>query len=461
MKKFNFFFLLVILFQISGYSQSLSDYLILPGDKKTLLPEGKLSLHVVYVDSSHTIRDAVPSVANLIWMVNGHPLNALVPTDGDLNLKLGHENEATYTAPEVPDKNPIAITVSITDPDEKGKVILYCNVTVLRASYKITMDAEQTISDAGQDIKLHGKCYANLKTLPNGTYFLEPLDKTRNMKVTVEKAIYVSGDGGSGKLITPYSYTFPFLISIGKMDKTHSSGPCTVYLNYTSPQEGKVVWQMKNLTETVDIDSGKITYKPGRTIQFGKPGNPAENAIALSAATNLNLLNYLIGTNPENAIQNAHQNLSDAQSQLDFAKRMEAHENDPNYFKTAQGKADLQKAMAFQKQIGGNIANISNQTKQLDAEMDSKTTNNPDYAGSKKFQQDIGKEGILRLGDEDVTGNEAMAKVTPGIGSVRIKGSFNAKSALSFSGEENGDIKGVNVSIKIKVEKLGLTKKYF
>jgi len=346
---------------------------------------------------------------------------------------------------------------------KSGYHVLKCgdqpNIVVAEDEYKIKMDAEQTIPEAGQDIKLHGECTAILKGLPDRTYMLEPLDKTRNMQVTVEKGIYANKDGRSGKLIEPYSYTFPFLFSIGKMDKSNSSGNGTVYLNYTSPQKGKVVWRIvsgdKTVIETVDIDQGAVTYSPGTTTRIGSPGNDAKNAIAISAVTNLNVLNYFMAKdNGQVAMQNAQKNISNAKNQMAFAKQSEAHMHDPNYFKTKQGQADLQKAMSLQQQIGGNIANISNQTKQMSADISNKVMNDSGYAGSKQFNQDLGKEQMSELGDEEATGNAAMAQVVPGAAIIRNEGNFFLDSVQSFNESKEASIGGVQTSIKIKVEKI-------
>lgn len=445
------------------YGQTTNDYSLSTGDSISL-PEGSSQqLFIWWFDNDGTPHMGVRNFAksNADWKLNGKR-NAN-PDEGILTVALGFDH-ATYTAPRsMPPQNPAVISVRFQPNDTtKEMATLLCRVYVVKASYKITMEAEQTISELGQDIKLYGECYANLKALPDGTYFLEPVDKTRNMHVTVEKAIRMNKNGVLGKLVAPYSYTFPFLFSIDKMTKDHSSGQGTVYLHYTSPQNGQVVWQTKNETETVDIDKGTLTYNPGGTTQIGKPGDPAignpsdqaGNAIVLSGMTNLNILNELMATNREVITQNFHQNISNELSQEVFVKRLQAHMRDPNYFKTPQGKADLQKEMAFQKQLGGNIANISDRTKQMNAQTDSKITNNPNYAGSKQFNQDLGKERMSVASDQFATLNPAIAKITPGYGTVRIKGNFNPKSTQSFTGEEKGAVGGVNVSLSIKVEKL-------
>lgn len=437
-------------------AQGNDGYTLLPGSAKTLPPGGQMTLYVKYITADGTPTDPIANDV-VSWNVNGHAVNALAPTDGDLSTDLTL-TKATYTAPAAaPEKNPIAISVTLKSRTGKGQIILVCNVTVLKAQYKISMDAENTISSAGKDIKLHGECYANLKALPDGTFMLEPVDKTRNMNVTVEKGEMVNADGASGRLITPLQYTFPFLFSIGKMAKGASTAPATVYLNTTSPQKGIVNWLYTTpkgtVNITVDIDKGTMTTSPpGQTVQLIPEGT--NNMYALDGVTNLNLLFDLMGGNPNLAIQNANQNIANSQDQMAFAKRMQAHMNDPNYFKTAQGKADLQRMQSMNQQIGGNIVNSSSTTKNIDADIAQKAKNDPNYVGSAQFQSDIGKSKLSSIADKGIYQKDAMAQVAPGTATTRIEGSFNAKSGTAFTGNLESSVGPMNTSIKITVEKI-------
>ena len=174
--------------------------------------------------------------------------------------------------------------------------------------YKITMDAEQTVPDAGQDIKLHGECTAMLKTLDDGTFMLEPIDKTRNMNVTIEQNKIVNADGVVGQIVTPQQYVFPFLFSIGKMDKNSGSGKATVYLNTTAPQTGTVKSEIasdgKTVTTIVDIDKGSVTtIATGHTSTYQLP--TGGSMYAMDAITHLNLLSGL-ATNVNTITQNVN-----------------------------------------------------------------------------------------------------------------------------------------------------------
>jgi|GEM_PF-2509152 len=320
--------------------------------------------------------------------------------------------------------------------------------------YKITMDAEYTVNEAGRDIKLHGESITSLKPLADGTYMLEPIDKSRNMNITVEKGESVNADGATGELTTPLQYTIPFLFILGKIDKSLSSAHAIAYLNTTSPQKGKVTWVYaangKTVTNIIDIDKGTITYIPGSTIQV--PGNGG-NLYALDNVTNLNLLTNLM-FDKDLATKNINQNISNAQDQIAFAKRMQAHMNDSNYFKTAQGKKDMQQMQLLQQQVGGNVVNKSSTTKNINAEIAQKIKDDPNYAGSDQFHQDMGKLQLSSIADKDLYQKSAMAEVSPGTAMVRIEGDFDTNSTEAFNESLQKSIGSMTTSVKITVEKI-------
>jgi hypothetical protein len=322
--------------------------------------------------------------------------------------------------------------------------------------YKIMMDAEYTVDGTGRDIKLHGECISSLKQLGDGTYILEPTDKTRNMNITVQKADAVNSDGANGKLITPLQYTIPYLFTVGKMDKQLSEGHAIVYLNTTSPESGQVQWLYTtpggSLTTTYDIDNGTIiNTPPGQTIQVVPKGS--NTMFAMDALTGLDILSNLMA-DQNIATQNSNQNIANSQDQMDFAKRLQAHMNDPAYFKTAQGKADLQRMQSFNQQVGGNMVNSSSTTKNIGADIAKKIKDNPGYAGSAQFQKDIGKSEMSRVADKSIYQKDAMAQVTPGTAKVRIEGNFEPNSMDAFTGNLESSIGPMKIIVKITVEKV-------
>lgn len=322
--------------------------------------------------------------------------------------------------------------------------------------YKITMDAEQIVPDAGQDIKLHGECTASLKSLDDGTFMLEPVDKTRNMQVTVEQNKIVNANGAVGQIVTPQQYVFPFLFSIGKMDKDLGSGEATVYLNTTSPQTGTVKSEItaegKTVTTIADIDKGSVTtIAAGHTSSYQLP--TGGNLYAMDAVTHLNLLSGF-ASDINTTMQNMNQNTASAQQQMEWAKRMQVHEHDPNYYKTAQGKKDMQQMLVLQQQLGGNIKNEGSNTTAIRQAMAKKMKDDPNYAGSAQFHQDLAKLQMNHDADKNFSGKPAMAEVAPGTARLRIEGTFDAKSDEAFSESKDNNTGPMNTTIKIKVEKI-------
>ena len=109
------------------------------------------------------------------------------------------------------------------------------------------------------------------------------------------------------------------------------------------------------VVQTIDIDNGTLVYTPGTSTQIGAPGNADKNAIAMSTVTQLNLIASVNRMDIGKTIDNTNRNISGSQDMMALAKRMQTHENAPDYFKTKQGKADLQKLMALRQKVGGNI----------------------------------------------------------------------------------------------------------
>lgn len=448
------FLLATVLFASALYAQDDGGFILYPGHRSTLAPGDKISLSVQYIKTDGTPVN-VSSDEIVSWNINGHALNALAPTDGDLSPDLTL-TKAVYTAPvAVPEKNPVAVSVTLTSKSGKGVMILVCNVTVLKVKYTITMDAENTLAESGEDIKLHGECTAMLKALDDGTFMLEPVDKTRNMNVTVVQNKIVNAGGATGQIVTPQQYVFPFLFSIGTMDKNSGSGKATVYLNTTAPQTGivknEITAEGKTVTTIADIDKGSVTtIAPNYTNTYRLP--TGGNLYAMDAVTHLNLLSGF-ATNMNTTIKNTNQNIAGAQQQMAWAKRLQAHQNDPAYFKTVQGKKDMQQMQTLQQQIGGNIKNEGGNTTAIRQAMAKKMKDDPQYAGSAQFHQDLGKLQMNSIADKSISGKPAMAEVSPGTARVRIAGTFDAKSDEAFSESLENATGPVHTTIKVKVEK--------
>jgi len=463
-----YFILMLLCLSISTIGQDRKGFYLFPKESESLKPEQVMTIGLRYAPISE--KDSLKAVSGIElspyvirWTVNGKNMNELSPADGSLTFVHSFDlSSMTYKAPSVaPIKNPVAIAVQVKTKDN-STMWLVRNVNIEVAQYKITLDAEQTLPLVGQDIKLHGQCYANLPAAVDGTYFLEPLDKTRNMQIKVEKAVSVEKDGASKKLMAPMTYTIPFLFTINKLDKGHSEGNATMNLYYTSPQKGQVIWKIQGeghtIIRTVDIDKGTLTYSPGNTVQLNVSGNNGQNSIAIGAATELELIAGIRRMDIAATIANANRNIAGAEDMKDMAERMQAHEKDPGYFKTKQGKADLQKLMALRQKIGGNMSNTSAQTKNINAKINSQYASNPDYINSDAFKKDR-EEAIDSRGEDAFRsqGKATIAQVTPEGALLRIEGKFNASSSQPFNQHANGASIGggeQTISFKVKVNKL-------
>ncbi len=64
-------------------------------------------------------------------------------------------------------------------------------------------------------------------------------------------------------------------------------------------------------------------------------------------------------------MQTQRSNIADAEDQKAWAERMQAHRNDPAYFKTPQGQADVKRMQKLRQELGSNIDNPDHQAEQL------------------------------------------------------------------------------------------------
>jgi hypothetical protein len=392
----------------------------LPGPSKTLAPGQSFQLSLQRVNLSGAVAGAIASDV-ISWTVNGNPISSLDPADGNLTPDLTLL-KATYTAPSVPPaRNPIAITATIkTEDNTKSVVMLICNVTILSAQYKITADFEAT-GPQGISYKFKGESYTNLQALADGTYMLEPVDKTREMDLTIEQAAMTD----HCTFIGPKSYKIPFLFTIDKMDPKHPA-PASARLALVTvcPMKGQVKWIMQGggeaVTYTCDIDKGSITYSPGATQQLPYvAGQP----FAMNGMTYLDILQYF---GPSQAQNMSSTNQANASELRQFAQRMQAHQGDSNYFKTAQGKADLQKMQALQKQLGNSMIKSS------------------------------GEGAIYKVGQSQtpLRNPQADPKMMPGMARIRVQDTFDPKSSDAFNGSVEGTVGPIQADIKVRVEKL-------
>ena len=316
--------LAILFFTVTGFplsAQTVYDYVLTPVSA-TLQPNGTLHLTIKKLDSAgdhpHLATD-VGIAETPKWTINGST-NAS-SSDGTLLPDLSFLN-ATYTAPaKAPAKNPVAIAVQFhPDPNKKQIATLICNVKIVSAKYKVVMDGEIT-GPKGIHYKLHGESYRNLESFTDGTAALVSYDGSKNMHVTVSAA----GVPGKMWLVNPLEYDIPVVFNIGNINKS-TKVPAKISIETFSPSQ-----MGRNVAEKYWTPAGIMNFPGGISHMF-------------------------TSTFYEIAASSARETGKKAKFDMDFAKRLKAHEGDASYFKTAQGKADLLQMQKFMQEHGhGNI----------------------------------------------------------------------------------------------------------
>ncbi len=421
MKKIIFWIAAAVIMCNHCTAQDNNGYFLLPGPARTLAPGQKLILNLQRVNLDGTMTGA-PGTEVLSWTINGHQADSQDPSQGDLSIDLTLAR-ATYTAPAAaPTNNPLAIAVTARAPGEaKATMTLVCNVTILPADYKVTAEFEVT-GPVGIHYKYRGECYTNLLALADGTYMLSPADHTQEMDLEIEDASMTS----HSTFIGPKAYKIPFLFTIGKMNPQQPSPTqATVSFNTICPQKGQVEWIFhgdQDVSYTVDIDRGMISYSPGTSqVIPGAAGSP----FAMSGATNLDIFQYF---GLAQVKRDVSANLTGVTDLTAFSQRMMAHQGDPSYFKTAQGKADLARMQAMQKQLA--------------------STGGP---------QNMQEASLLKAANANLPANQNAnkARIMPGLARIRVEDTFNPKSSTAFQGSTLGGVgQEIQASIKISVQKI-------
>jgi hypothetical protein len=396
---------------LAGYSQDASSYTMFPGASATVFTGGKLKLFFQYFATNGAPIKGTSDGTMANWTINGNPAAQADPAEG--TLKITDDFLAAtveYTAPDkVPPRNPVAIAVTLhPKAGSKSNVTLICNVSVV-AGYKVTAEMELTGPD-GIHIILSGESITQLKPLADGTNMLEPVDKKSDMNVTVKEFSMAKGMS----LVGPWQYKIPIFISIGKINGNGTSSAKMVIQRFGTDQ-----------TETYMAN--------GHTLQAHMIHPLFFNAFI------------------KDEIQTQQTNLTDEQDEEAWAKRMQAHQGDPAYFKTTQGKADVERMQKLQQELGGNISNQDPKSKQLAAQIAQKAQQDPNYIGSAQYQQDLGKMQMLKASNEGL-GENAPTANTPLMGVLNIDGSFNVSGNTVFEITKESTAGGaLHAQIKIKI----------
>lgn len=202
---------------------------------------------------------------------------------------------------------------------KSGYHVLRCGelvkIQVGNEKYNVTMDLDITGAD-GLHWQLRGEVLTKLISYADGTFQLKPVDNTRNMPVHV-----LSASTAHMKLVGQYDYPIPFTLNIGNIRKPGNVQAKITFDTYSPSVNGQ------NSSEPYQTPGGVHDF-PGWTSHL------VQN------------LFYDIEANVAKK--------SEAPEMIELAemKKIQAHAKDPNYWHTAQGKADLLKMQKIMEERG-------------------------------------------------------------------------------------------------------------
>lgn len=411
MRKFS---PLILLFAtcLTSHGQDASNYVMHPGASATVSTGGKLNLFFQYITTEGAVINGASDLSIANWTINGKSAGQGGDGEGTLRVTDGmNATKVEYTAPDkIPATNPVAVAVSFhPSSGSKSMVTLICNITVI-AGYKVTVDMELT-GPAGIHISLSGESKTQLKPLADGTYMLEPVDKKSDMNMTVKDFSMTQVT-----FMGPYKYTIPLFISIGKIGG-NGSAPAKLVL-----------------------------------ARFGMT-DPSESYMADGRTTQTHMIEPLFfNAFIHEFLQTDKTNIADAQDEKEWAERMQAHQGDPAYFKSAQGQADMQRLQKLQQEMGSSVNNPDVQAQQLAQQISQKAQQDPNYMGSAQYKKDIGREELLAQGNKDTGGATPSSDVRMH-GVLNIEGTFQAASSTPLEMTKQASSGGFQAEIKVKAVK--------
>jgi hypothetical protein len=299
-------------------AQSVYDYVLTP-ISATLQPGETLTLHIKKFDSTgdlpKTANDLnIGSEGTPLWNLNGSTNSS--PSNGVLRPDLTFLT-ATYTAPAAaPAKNPVAVSVQFHPPgNPKSAVTLVTNIRIVSTKYKVTLHAE-IAGPKGLHYLVDGVSYRDLHSYADGTCALVSYDGSKNMHLTVSAA----GVPGKMWLVNPLEYDIPLVINTGNISK--------------GPAAAKV--SIESLSPTHMGGYSAENYQTPAGI-MGFPGNISHNFQSVFY---------------EIAVSSAKETGSQARADLSFINRLKAHKGDASYFKTSQGRSDMQQMQKYMEAHG-------------------------------------------------------------------------------------------------------------
>ncbi len=397
----------LILIMLGAQAQSAQDYSLSAGSNLTLPIGGSATLNILKFSAAGDpapANDLGLGATNPVWMLNGQT-GGTNSGEGELHTDLTFL-KSTYTAPmQVPARNPVAVSVTFHPSDGSNSVVtLVCNITIVDAAYKVTLNGELT-GPKGLHFLLSGVSYTNLKSFADGTASLMPVDGTKNMQIKVSFA----GVPGKMVLVNPMQYDIPFVISVGNLKAT-GTAPAKISIEALSPVSGGVYQAEYYMTP------GGIKPFPGYITHI--------------------FTSYFY----KNTVSTDLDNADKASADRSFVERLKSHQNDPAYLHSAQGKADLQAMQKLMQQQGVGTMYASGGNRPANAS---------DYSAA--FVK-----GIQGTQQDPSAYATPPGMNTPSVmgGLLHFEGTFNqhSGSALSVS-EETTPAAGLKGTIKITIEK--------
>ncbi|MBS1501615.1 MAG: Ig-like domain-containing protein [Bacteroidetes bacterium] len=307
----------------------------------------------------------------------------------------------------------VYVDYTYTDIYDRSGNATKCNdqgdIDIVDDMYKVTMEAEVT-GPSGMHYKLKGEATTSLISFADSTYGLRSTDGTKNMQVNVITA----GVPGKMTLINPRKYNIPIVINVGNVGAgLKRSAKATIAIQSFSPTD--------NMSRTIE----EMYRTPASVISM--PNNI--NAVFHSAFM-------------QNTISSVKANGAKARQDLPVLERLRANKNNPAYFQSAQGKADLAALQKLSQQHGFDLSKM--------------------YSGKGKAPAGASAANIAFVqGIKNTQTDPNASKTAPDAGVPSVmgglyqkEGTFNPQSSTALEIDDQSSVGPVHGNIKITIEKI-------
>jgi hypothetical protein len=391
----------------SGYTKWIGAKWKTQADKTQLKIHQLTTVHIKAFDciDEHPLADQEITLA----LTNDKPGSLSIK-----NIKTNSSGEATVTF-TAKDNGYTRVVPDFTFTDVNGKTGWHgtsCSdqedIVVADDIFRIRMEAELTGPEK-MHYKLIGECMAVPVAYADSTYGLRPQDGSKNMNITVITA----GVPGKLTLVKPKTYHIPFVLNTGNLGKTLSkTAPATISIESFSPTEQ-------------GLAQSEYYQTPGGILNLPDNINSNFNAPFMKTA---------VAAGKENGAK--------ARQDLPWIKRLRDNKNNPAYFNSPQGKADLQQMQKFSQEHGMNFPQIY-----ANSQAPPKGASDASMAFAK---------GILNTQSDTSASHTAPNAYKPTVmgGLFHADGSFNPKNKTCMQIDKEEDISTIHGKVKITVEKI-------